>query len=191
MEIIVAVSVISLVFTLATSFLWLSFQLATRSKQVAVRYAGIANVLEILASELRSISKFDYWELPELSLSSEGKEISFWMLKPVGNFQTSYQKPILRVSYFMAEKDGQPLLYRKVESPFEQLQSQSIPMLKADFEFRAVVYDEEKEKLLELEDYPPEGKEKELPLAIKVKCRSDESEIERFIYLPSGKLPPE
>lgn len=185
-EAIVAVAIISLIFSLSVSFIWLSFKLAARSKAVAVRFYGIRNVFELLSTDLRSASEFNYAGIPDFVLQDEGRSISFWIVAPPQNVQRSYQYPILRITYFMKKENNAALFYRKIESPFEHIK-QEAPISKAHFEFSALVYSKDKKNILEEDTYPKSENENKLPLAVKVRCRKAGTKIERVIYLPYNK----
>lgn len=184
-EVIVAVALVSLITTLVASFLWLSFRLTSRSKEVAIRLAGIRNVLEIMEGEIRSAFKFDY--NGENFIISEGKSISFWMSLPCEDVQSTYPLEVLRISYFVKTENGKSLLYKKLESPFKDLEEKEIPILEGNFNFLALLYDEDKNSLIELESYPREGKQDEIPLAVKIYCLKNDVRIEKVVYIPRHK----
>ncbi|MDP8253812.1 MAG: prepilin-type N-terminal cleavage/methylation domain-containing protein [Candidatus Kaelpia aquatica] len=181
-EVIVAVVIVSLIFSLSSSLIWLSFRLSVRSKEVAVRFSGIRNVFEILSNDLRSACIFDYNEEPNFIVDSENKTISFWIIRPSESVETSYLLPILKISYFVKEEAGKKVLYKRLESEFEDYKKE-ILVYEADFEFSALIYSEDKKELLTEQFYS----DSKLPEAIKIKCVKDENEIEKIIYIPAGK----
>jgi prepilin-type N-terminal cleavage/methylation domain-containing protein len=192
-ELIVAVIIVSLIFSLTASFIWMTFKLSTRTKQVSIRLAGARNVLEILAAELRSAIKFDYLEEPNFYLE-DGKVLSFWTTIPIswvseGNrvrssYQGLFKAPIYKITYFFKNEGGEKTLYKKIESPFERKVVEEYPVLKANFNFSAVFYDKAKRELKEVKDYSGI----ELPLLIKIKCELDEgTQLERTIFIPVAK----
>jgi len=181
-EVIVAVVIVSLIFSLSSSFIWLSFRLSARSKNVAARFSGIRNVFEILSNDLRSACIFDYNQEPNFVVDSENKTISFWITCPSEDVKTSYPLPILKVSYFVKEERGKKILYKRLESEFEDYKKE-FPVYEADFKFMALIYSKDKKELLTEQFYSGS----KLPQAVGIKCIKDENEIEKIIYIPTGK----
>ncbi len=188
-ELIVAVAILSLVFSLASSFIWLSLQLATRSKDVSARVAGIRNIIEILDTDLRSISSFEYNDNADFALENEGKSISFISAAAPGDFKSDYNLPILRITYFLKKEDNETLLYKRIESPFNDFNEETA-VFKGDFEFSVLVFeknDAERANLIEKNHYSKDSAKNEELMAVKIKCLKNETEIERIVFLPLGR----
>jgi len=128
-ELIVAMVIISLIFLLVSSFIWLSFKVSTRSKETALRYAGIRNVFEIITQEIHSAGVFAYPpDEPDFTVN-EGKVLSFWCIPPFSidkgergihtPYENLYRAPIFKLTYESKEKDGKDILYKRIQSPFE------------------------------------------------------------------------
>lgn len=191
-ELIVAMVIISLIFLLVSSFIWLGFKISTRSKETALRYAGIRNVLEIITQEIHSAGVFSY-PPEELDFTvREGKVLSFWCIPPfsIGEdrkihtpYENLYRAPIFKLTYESKEKNGKDILYKKIQSPFED-KVVEFPMTRGDFEFSVIYYDEDREELVETDSYLG----KELPVVVKVKCKlPNGEELNRSIFIYEGK----
>ena len=192
-ELIVAMVIISLIFLLVSSFIWLSFKVSTRSKEAALRYAGIRNVLEIITQETHSAGVFAYPpDEPDFTVS-EGKVLSFWCIPPfcIGEgdrviytpYENLYRAPIFKLTYESKEKDGKDILYKRIQSPFED-KTVEFPMIRGDFEFSVIYYDQDRKELIETDTYSG----KELPAVVKVKCKlPNGEELKRSIFIYGGK----
>jgi len=178
-EIIVATVIVSLIFSLASSLIWMSFRISHRTKEVSLKYSGLRNVLETMASDLRSASCFDYGDLDNFNLDSKEKKISFWITLPPEIVGSAYNLPIARVSYFSKQEGLEFRLYKTIESVFENYEEELF-MLKGDFDFKVLRYDERKESLIELDDYSGA----EIPPAVKIKYLSGDNSAERVIFIP-------
>ncbi len=192
-ELIVAMVIISLIFLLVSSFIWLSFKVSTRSKEAALRYAGIRNALEILTQEIHSAGVFAYPQNEPDFTVSEGKILSFWCIPPFcideGDrviytpYENLYRAPIFKLTYESKEKDGKDILYKRIQSPFED-KTVELPMIRGDFEFSVVYYDQDRKELIETDTYSGD----ELPVVVKVKCKlPNGEELNRSIFIYEGK----
>lgn len=178
-EIIVATVIVSLIFSLASSLIWMSFRISHRTKEVSLRYSGLRNVLETMASDLRTAFCFDYGELDNFNLDSKEKKLSFWVALPPEVVSSAFRLPIARVSYFSKQEGLEFRLYKTIESVFEGYR-EDLFMLKGDFDFKVLMYDETKENLIEFDDYSGA----EIPPAVKIMYSSGDNSIERVIFIP-------
>lgn len=188
----VAVTIISVIFVLVSSFIWLAFKTSTRSKEISLRYVGIRNVFEIITQEIHSATAFDHPSGEDNFMVAEGKVISFWSLPPFyvkegrevsTSYENLYRAPIFKVSYESKKKGEEVILYKKIQSPFED-KVVEFPMCKGKFEFSVLYYDKESKQLVESDEYSGQ----ELPVMVKVRCKVNGQEVlERKIFVYEGR----
>jgi len=89
---------------------------------------------------------------------NEGKVLSFWCIPPFSidkgergihtPYENLYRAPIFKLTYGSKEKDGKDILYKRIQSPFED-KTVELPMIRGDFEFSVIYYDQDREELIE------------------------------------------
>jgi hypothetical protein len=180
MEVIVSVSIIALIFTLTASFLWLNFKISTRAKSISQDYYGTRNLFELIADDISSASGFKYDGCADLVIEGGGS-ISFWYVKPDLMDRGIYSKPILRISYYMEDSDGERVLFKRLEDPFSDYSEEYI-VYAAEFKFIALNYDESDKSLVKLEDYSEDS----FPRAVAIESNIEGEPIEKRVFLLQG-----
>ncbi len=180
MEVIASMLIVSLIFTLTASFLWLNFKISTRAKEVSQDYYGTRNLFELIADDLSSAFSFEYSDYKNIVLMN-GNSISFWYVKPSLLSKEIYSRPILRVSYFMKYIAGEKALFKRLEDPFSEYSEEYI-VYDSDFKFSVLTYDDVSKDLIELEDYS----ENKFPQAVKIESNIKGEPIEKRVFLLQG-----
>jgi prepilin-type N-terminal cleavage/methylation domain-containing protein len=140
-EVLVAMAILGIILVIFYSTWFLGIKATRRSHEIAQKYMGARVFLNFLGKELRSSFEFD-WPGKENFVWDPGKKkLEFWGTAP-DEIKVIYPHPfpIHRNIYYVKEKDGEKVLYKRVEPFFSQdypgqYKILEGPVLEGDFDF--------------------------------------------------------